>query len=265
MAYSNAVFEPSYYHQAVNNPGRIEAMQKEVDALEANNTWSMVPLPKGKRTIGCRWVYKVKYRPDGSVERLKARLVAKGYTQSAGIDYHETYASVVKLVTVRTLLAVAAPKGWHVEQLDVNNAFLHRDLTEEVYMQPPPGYNFNSSHSKLVCRLNKSIYGLKQASREWFTKLATFLKQTGYVQSLIDYSLFTYQSGSVFVVLVVYVDDILLAGNDMTSIKSLKVSLDDQFSIKDLGPIKYYLGFEVHRSDKGIFLNQQKFIADLLK
>lgn len=236
-----------------------------ITALEANNTWSLVPLPPGKRTIGCKWVYKVKYLANGEVERLKARLVAKGYTQSARIDYHDMYAHVVKMVTVRTLLVIASAKGWFVEQLDVNNAFLHGDLTEEVYMQPPPGYKLQSSQKHWVCRLIKSIYGLKQASREWFAKLTSSLIQAGYKESLLDYSLFTYTSGPIFVAVVVYVDDILIAGNDMPTIQALKTLLDVQFNIKDLGPIKYYLGLEVSRNDQGIFLNQQKFVQYLLK
>ena len=108
--------------------------------MESNNTWTLIPLPPGKRAIGSKQVFKIKYLPNGQVERYKVRLVAKGFTQSAGIDYHDTFAPVVKMVTIRKLLAIAAAKNWHVEQLDVNNAFSHGDLDEEVYMHFPLGY-----------------------------------------------------------------------------------------------------------------------------
>ncbi|KAL9451744.1 hypothetical protein AB3S75_013334 [Citrus x aurantiifolia] len=138
-------------------------MEDEITALEKNNTWTLTHLPDGKKAIGSRWVYKIKYQSDGTIERYKARLVAKGYTQTEGIDYHATFSPVAKLVTVRALLSLAAVKGWILEQLDASNAFLQGDLEEEVYMQVPQGFSKQGEH--LVCKLNKSIYGLKQASR----------------------------------------------------------------------------------------------------
>ena len=156
--------EPQTYAQAVNDPNWCMAMEAELKALEDNHTWIMTDLPIGKRPIACKYVYKIKYNSDGSIERYKARLVAKGYTQEEGIDYHETFSPVAKLVTVRCLLAITAMKGWGLYQFDVNNAFLHGDLQEEIYMKRPPGYTHG--HPDQVCRLLKSLYGLKQASRQ---------------------------------------------------------------------------------------------------
>ena len=184
-------------------------MSDEIQALEINNTWQLTPLLAGKVPIGCKWVYKVKHRADGSIERFKARLVAKGYTQQEGLDYYETFSPVVKFVTIRTILAVAAALDWHLVQLDVNNAFLHGDLDEEVYMLPPSGFG-SKGEPDLVCKLTKSLYGLKQASRQWFSKLSTTIINHGFTQSKSDYSMFTRVHNDVIIVILVYVDDILV-------------------------------------------------------
>jgi hypothetical protein len=212
--------EPQSYSQAIKSAEWREAMAKEIHALESNNTWVLSPLPKGKSAIGCKWVYKIKYHSDGTVERYKARLVAKGYNQVHGIDYHDTFAPVAKLVTVRLLLSIAAIKNWSLHQLDVNNAFLQGDLNEEVYMKLPPG--FSHKGKSCVCKLNKSIYGLKQASRQWFSKFSTTLIQKGFRQSISDYSLFTYKTNQTTIFVLVYVDDIIITGNNEDAISYIK-------------------------------------------
>ncbi|CAN1217084.1 Retrovirus-related Pol polyprotein from transposon TNT 1-94 [Linum perenne] len=258
----SALEEPTSYKSAVTDLNWVKAMESELDALARTNTWSLVPLPPNVKPIGCKWVFKLKYRSDGSLERYKARLVAKGYTQTAGIDYSDTFAPVAKMTTVRALLAVSAVKGWHLHQLDVNTAFLHGDLFEEVYMKPPQGLTLADPH--LVCKLNKSLYGLKQASRQWNFKLTEFLLSAGFRQSKCDYSLFTIASQGSFLAALVYVDDILLAGNNLDQITSLKQQLHSAFTIKDIGPAKFFLGLELARSSKGISVSQRKYALELI-
>ena len=219
-------------------------MAAELNALEQNHTWSIVSLPSNKKAVGCKWVFHIKYKADGSIERYKASLVAKGYTQQQGLDYTETFSPVAKMVTVKLFLALATVHGSVLQQLDVNNAFLNGDLNEEVYMSLP-----SSLHSKgeLVFKLHKSLYGLKQASRQWFSKFSTTLLQLNFVQSKVDYSLFVKQHGKLFIALLVYANDILIANNDLKAVEDLKLSLDKHFKLKDLGNLRYFLGLEVAR------------------
>ena len=202
------------------------------------------------------------------MEGYKARLVAKRYTQQEGLDYSETFSPVAKLVSVRVLLCIAAIKGWPLHQLDVNNAFLHGDLEEEVYMSLPQGYHSKggclTDAGPLVCRLRKSLYGLKQTSRQWHAKLSTIITEMGFVQSKSNYALFVDSKGSYFTTFLVYVDDVLITGNDAQCVADLKRLLDAKFRIKDLGASKYFLGLEVARSDKGITLNQRKYALEVL-
>ncbi|KAD4180157.1 hypothetical protein E3N88_28748 [Mikania micrantha] len=255
--------EPRSYDEAICHPHWQQAMAAELKALKDNNTWSLVPLPMGHKPIGCRWVYKIKYNSDGTIERYKARLVAKGYTQVEGIDYKETFSPTAKLTTLRCLLTVAAARNWFTHQLDVQNAFLHGDLHEVVYMTPPPG--FLQKGDNVVCRLNKSLYGLKQASRNWFSTFSDTVQKAGYTQSKADYSLFTKTQGKSFTAILIYVDDILLTDNDLHEIKLLKECLLKRFHIKDLGDLKYFLGIEFCRSKNGIIMSQRKYAVDILQ
>lgn len=174
------VYEPSFYHQAVKFPHWREAMDVEIKAIERTNTWTVVPLPKHNHCIRSKWVYKVKYKPDETVERYKARHVAKGYNQQEGVDFLDTFSPVAKIATVKVILTLAVTFNWPPFQMDVNNAFFNGDLFEEVYMALPLGYKASSQGEKMACHLNKSIYGLKQASRQWFVKFSGVLITHGF-------------------------------------------------------------------------------------
>ncbi|KAD6795877.1 hypothetical protein E3N88_06773 [Mikania micrantha] len=255
--------EPKNFKQAMQDPKWVEAMKQEIQALEKNNTWTIETLPEGKRAIDSKWVYKIKYKPNGDVERYKARLVARGFTQIEGEDFHDTFAPVAKLVTVRTLLAVATKRNWFIHQLDVNNAFLHGDLDEEVYMKIPHG--FLKENDNRVCRLRKSLYGLKQASHNWYQKFTNALLGLSFTTSKADHSLFLYRHKDVFIAVLIYVDDVIMAGNNLNKMQEVKDRLRDQFSIKDLGPLKYFLGIEVARTSRGLVLSQRKYTLDILE
>ncbi|WJZ96545.1 hypothetical protein VitviT2T_015220 [Vitis vinifera] len=266
-AFTSSITEiqvPHNIQEAFKYPKWKAAVDEEVRALEKNGTWEITDLPRGKKPVGCKWIFTVKYKADGNVDRYKARLVAKGFTQSYGIDYQETFAPVAKLNTVHVLLSLAANLDWSLHQLDVKNAFLNGDLEEEVYMDIPAGLETTSNFNK-VCRLRKSLYGLKQSPRAWFERFTKVVKGYGFVQCQSDHTLFVkhFPEGKLAII-IVYVDDIILTGDHEEKIDLLKKLLTKEFEIKDLGNLKYFLGMEIARSKKGIAVSQRKYVLDLL-
>ena len=173
--------------------------------------------------VGCKWIYKIKTRSDGSIECYKARLVAKGFTQEYGIDYEETFAPAARIASVRALLAVAAASKWDIFQMDVKNAFLNGNLSEEIYMQPPPGHSVESNK---VCHLRRALYGLKQAPRAWFAKFSSTISRLGYMASHYDSALFLRRADKGTILLLLYVDDMIITGDDLNGIQELKVFLN---------------------------------------
>ncbi|KAJ9539426.1 hypothetical protein OSB04_032159 [Centaurea solstitialis] len=247
--------------QALKSKNWKDAMETEMEALVKNKTWEKCALPQGKKPVGCRWVFTIKYKPDGTIERHKARLVAKGYTQTYGIDYLETFSPVAKINTIRVLFSITTNEGWPLHQFDVKNAFLHGELKEEVYMEAPPGFSDNFKTGE-VCRLKKSLYGLKQSPRAWFGRFTLAMKKYGFKQSNSDHTLFLKRKGKFVTCLIIYVDDMIITGNDKEEITKLKEGLFTEFEMKDLGELKYFLGIEVLRSKQGIFICQKKYVLD---
>ncbi|WVZ93221.1 hypothetical protein U9M48_039219 [Paspalum notatum var. saurae] len=237
------------------------AMAEEIAALERTGTWDLVPTPSHVCPITCRWVYKVKTRFDGSLERYKARLVARGFQQEHGRDYVETFAPVAHMTTVRALLAVASVREWSISQLDVKNAFLNGELREEVYTQPPPGYSVPEG---MVCRLHRSLYGLKQAPRSWFQRFASVVTAVGFSASAHDPGLFVHILSRGHTLLLLYVDDMIITGDDPQFIAFVKAHLSEQFLMSNLGPLRYFLGIEVSSAHEGFYLSQKIYIQGLL-
>ena len=255
------VSKPVTYQEAASIPEWQLAMSEELAALDRTGTWDLVPLPPHAIPITCKWVFKIKTKSDGSIERYKARLVARGFQQTQGLDYDETFAPVAHMTTVRTLIAVAASCSWPISQMDVKNAFLHGDLHEEVYMQPSPGVHAPSGY---VCRLRRALYGLKQAPRAWFERFVSVIRAAGFSPSEHDPALFIHRSPHGRTLLLLYVDDMLITGDDIEHICHVKKQLGEQFQMSDLGPLSYFLGIEVLHSPKGYYLCQSKYIHDLL-
>ncbi|KAM2776095.1 hypothetical protein PS2_008609 [Malus domestica] len=232
-------------------------MQHEFNALLSTSTWTLVPPSSYQNLVGCKWVFRIKKNHDGSIERYKARLVAKGFHQNEGLDYTKTFSPVAKPVAIRLLLSFVVQFNWFLNQLDISNAFLHGDLKEDVFMIQPPSFQ-DLSKPHHVCKLRKSLYGLKQAPRAWFDKLFQALQSLGFSQSSSDASLFVVQALTLVIVLV-YVDDILVSGSDSHIFNQFIAKLSIIFPVKDLGPLHYFLGVEVHRTTDALLISTQIF------
>lgn len=261
--------DPVSFKQAMecsNSEKWFNAMKEELKSMDDNKVWELVELPQGSKRVGCKWVFKTKHDSKGNIERYKARLVAKGYTQKDGIDYKETFSPVSKKDSLRIVMALVAHYDLELHQMDVKTAFLNGDLEEEVYMDQPEGF-LTTGKDNLVCKLKKSIYGLKQASRQWYLKFNDTITSFGFVENTVDRCIYMKVSGSKFIILVLYVDDILLAANDISLLHDVKKFLSNNFEMKDMGEASYVIGIEIfrNRSEGLLGLSQKGYINKVLE
>ena len=261
--------EPTTYKEAMMGPDSVKwlnAMKSEIESMYENQVWNLVDPPEGSKPIECKWIFKKKTDADGNVTVYKARLVAKGFRQIQGIDYEETFSPVAMLKSVRILLAIAAYYDYEIWQMDVKTAFLNGMLSEDVYMIQPEGF-VNPQYAGKVCKLQRSIYGLKQASRSWNLRFDEVVKGFGFIKNGGESCVYKKVSGSAIAFLILYVDDILLIGNDKTFLIEIKESLKSSFSMKDLGEAAYILGIKIYRdrSRRLIGLSQSTYLDKVLK
>ena len=238
---------PRTYKEAISSPEReewLKACQDEMESHRENNTWQVMEnLPTDREVIGSRWVFTRKTNADGHVIQHKARLVAQGYSQRPGFDYDITYSPVVSLSTVRILVAIATKEKLHLHQMDVKAAYLHGRIDRDIFMKQPPGF-ISKSCPNGVCKLNKSLYGLKQSGRLWYERLKQELEKLNFKACIFEGCLFYHQTFNI--VIAVYVDDIILIGKDIANINYIKGKLSKSFSMKDMGQAKYILGIQIN-------------------
>lgn len=256
-------YEPKTYRQATRCPDHRQwqkGMQDEIDAVNANFTYKLVFLPPNRRALRAKWVYRIKRGAMGEILRHKARWVVRGFEQREGIDFNETFASVVKPMSYRALFALAAAHDWEIHAMDVKTAFLYGTVEEDIYVEQPEGFEDGSER---VCKLNKALYGLKQSPRIWYETLTTFLKSLGYSKIDADFSIFA-KDGTI---VSIYVDDLKITGSSMTDINFLKQALSKRFQMVDLGPISYYLGISITRDrpNRILRLSQQTYLEKVLR
>lgn len=265
-------YEPTSFASAMKSPECKKwetACEDEMNSIQGNGTWTLVPRPKGRKVLTGKWVFKHKRGLSGSIIRWKSRWVVRGYEQEAGVDYNETFASVVKPMSYKALFAIAAAHDLEIEQMDVKTAFLYGEVEEEIYMEQPIGF---SDGTDRVCKLNKALYGLKQSPRVWYKTLADFLQELGFRPLDADGAIFvkehTAEGGAINSTFVAaYVDDLLIVGRDRTAIDDLKSKLSARFEMTDLGPIAYYLGMTVtrDRQNRRLRLGQQAYLETGIK
>ena len=234
-------------------------------SMESNDVWELVELPAGRKAVGSKWVYKVKTGADDSVKCYKARLVAQGFMQKYGSDYDETFCHVARQESLRVLIALSVQYGLKLHQVDVTTAFLNGNLEEEVHMTQPKGFVTKGEENR-ICKLKKSIYGLKQSPRCWNTVFDSHLKEMGFTQSTSDPCIYMDAGGDVFY-MGVYVDDIILAGRTDDRIKEVIATLSRKLDVKDMGELHHFLGMIVMQDEKqrSVWIGQTTFTENLLK
>lgn len=240
-------------------------MDLELEAIERNGTWELTTLLAGAKRIGVKWIFKTKYNEKGEVENHKARLVAKGYSQQWGVDFTEVFAPVARWDTIRTILTLAALRGWNVFQLDVKSAFLHGELSETVFVDQPQGYQKRGEEHK-VYRLKNALYGLRQAPRACYNRIGPYFLKEGFEKCPYEHTLFL-KSGAKTDMLIIslYVDDLIFAGNNEAMFSDFKESMKKEFDMTDLGRMSYFLGVEVVQNSSGIFVSQSKYTKEILE
>ncbi|KAI3790253.1 hypothetical protein L2E82_03169 [Cichorium intybus] len=262
--------EPSTYTEAITSEHCnkwITAMHDEMESLEKNGTWELVKLPKEKKPVRCKWIFKRKEGITPNEEaRFKAKLVAKGYSQIPGIDFTDVFTPVVKHSSIRTLLSIVAMHNYELEQLDVKTAFLHGELEEDIYMEQPEGFIIPGKEN-LVCRLKKSLYGLKQSPRQWYKRFDSFMLSHNFKRSDYDSCVYLKSVNGSSIYLLLYVDDMLIAAKDKLEIAKLKAQLSKEFEMTDLGPAKKILGMEITRNRQHgkLYLSQKRYIEKVLQ
>ena len=264
----DGIDDPLTYRCAMEDNDKekwLEAMKLEMESMYSNSVWELVDLPEGVNPIGCKWIYKRKRGVDGNVETFKARLVAKGYTQKEGVDYEETFSPVAMLKSIRILLSIAAHYDYEIWQMDVKTAFLNGYLEETIYMEQPEGF-ISKDEKQKVCKLQRSIYGLKQASRSWNMRFDEEIKTYGFIQNPDESCVYKFIKDKRVVFLILYVDDILLIGNNVELLSDVKAWLAEQFQMKDLGEASYILGIRLirDRKKKLLALSQALYIDKML-
>jgi hypothetical protein len=264
----SCVQEPHTVEEVLSTPEKVQwvkAMEKEMKSLQENEVWDLVELPRGRKPVGSKWVFKVKTDEDGNIERYKARLVAQGFTQKFGADYDETFCPVVRLESIRTLIALSVQHDLQLHQVDVTTAFLNGKLEEEVFMKQPEGF-VAKEQEHLVCRLKKSLYGLKQSPRCWNIALDQHLKGLGFIQVESDPCIYRASSGEPFFI-GVYVDDIVMASKSKGRLAEVKHSLAKKFDIKDLGKLHHFLGMKIVQDEStgNVWVGQQVYTENLLR
>lgn len=256
--------EPKTSEDALSDPNWIIAMQEELNEFERNQVWHLEPRPKNQNVIGLKWVFRNKLDEKGTIIRNKARLVAKGYRQQEGIDFDETFAPVARLEAIRIIIAFASFMGFRLYQMDVKCAFLNGFLKEHIYVEQPSGFE-NPEFPNHVYKLDKALYGLKQAPRSWYDRLSKFLIDNGFKRGRIDRTLFIRTKNSNFIVVQIYVDDIIFGATNESLCKEFADLMSKEFQMSMMGELSFFLGLQIQQTEQGIMIHQQKYIKELMK